>query len=154
MGVFIISFQPGDYLRLGSLIVLSGSFMYALHTAVVKRHGSDIEFTNFFLFRVASITGFLLLFTIGRGQLVWPGWQVWPLLLLTGTVDVVVSRVLYYLALRRLQMSFHAILLTLSPVITILWSLVLFGTWPSLQGMLGGTAVIAGVIIVTIHKKK
>jgi drug/metabolite transporter (DMT)-like permease len=153
-GVFAISFQPGDYLRLGSMLVLAVAFMYALHTAVVKRYGSDIEFGNFFLFRVGSIALFLLLFAAGRGQLELPSSKAWRLIILAATVDVVISRALYYLALRRLRLSLHAIILTLSPVITILWSLALFGTQPTLQGLLGGAAVISGVAIVTVRRRE
>jgi O-acetylserine/cysteine efflux transporter len=132
-GVFAISFQPGGVFRLGSLLVLTSAFMYALHAAVVKRYGGAMSFGNFFLFRVASTTGFLFLFAAGRGELVWPRGEVWLFLILAGTIDVVVSRVLYYQVLRRLQISFHAILLTLSPVITILWSFFLFGARPTWQ---------------------
>ncbi len=154
IGVFVISFQPGDYLRLGSLLVLASAFMYALHAAIVKRHGGQMDFSNFFLFRVASVTGFLLLFTSIRGQLIWPSWEAWRFLILAGTIDVVFSRVLYYLALRRLQMSFHTIILTLSPVITIIWSLILFSEKPTAQSFVGGAAVILGVVIVTWGKSK
>lgn len=154
IGVFVISFQPGDYLRLGSLLVLASAFMYALHAAIVKRHGGQMDFGNFFLFRVASVTGFLLLFTSIRGQLIWPSWEAWRFLILAGTIDVVLSRVLYYLALRRLQMSFHTIILTLSPVITIIWSLILFSEKPTAQSFVGGAAVILGVVIVTWGKSK
>lgn len=149
LGVLIINFQAGDYWRLGSLLVLASSFMYALHAAIVKQHGGELEFRNFFFWRVASTTGFLLLFTTARGQLVWPSRQAWFILILAGTVDVVISRVLYYLALRRLRMSFHTVILTLSPVITILWSIALFGELPTVQGLAGGAAVIAGVAIIT-----
>jgi len=151
-GVFVISFQPGDFLRLGSLMVVGSAFLYSLHTAVIKRHGGELDFGNFFLFRVASTSAFLILFVGARGTFVWPSAEAWPYLILAGTVDVVISRVLFYLALRRLQMSFHTIILTLSPVITILWSLLLFNERPTLQGFLGGAAVIAGVAIVTMHK--
>jgi drug/metabolite transporter (DMT)-like permease len=153
-GVFVITFQPGDYLRLGSLLVLAAAFMYALHTAIVKRHGGEMDFGNFFLFRIAATAGFLLLLTTARGQLVWPGRQAWLILILAGTVDVVISRVLYYLALRRLQLSFHTIILTISPMITIIWSWLLFGELPTLLGLIGGTAVIAGVTIVTVSKSR
>ena len=154
LGIFVISFQPGDVLRLGSLLVLASSFLYALHTAVVKRYGQEIDFGNFFLFRVGSTTFFLLLFLMGQGSWQQPSGIAWLLLLLVATVDVVCSRVLYYLALRRLQMSHHAILLTVSPVIAVLWSLLLFGEAPTWQGFLGGTAVLVGVIIVTWRQRQ
>jgi drug/metabolite transporter (DMT)-like permease len=57
-------------------------------------------------------------------------------------------------ALRRLDLSILTILLTLSPVITIMWSFILFGVMPSVQGFVGGTAVIAGVILVTMSRNK
>jgi drug/metabolite transporter (DMT)-like permease len=149
VGVLIISFQPGDYLRLGSLMVLASAFMYALHAAIVKRHGGEMEFGNFFFWRVASTTAFLLVFTSVGGQLVWPGREAWIIIILAGTVDVVISRVLYYVALRRLRLGIHTTILTLSPVLTVLWSILLFSEQPSTQAFIGGAAVIIGVVIVT-----
>lgn len=158
IGVFVISFQPGeagDQLWLGALLVLSSSFTYALHSALVKRQGSDLDFTNFFLFRMMASIFFLLLFAVGRRELVWPaGWQVWVILFITATLNVTISRGLYYVALRRLNLSMLTILLTLSPVLTIFWSLLLFGQRPSWQGLAGGTAVILGVLLVTVSRQK
>ena len=148
-GVFIISFQPGDYLRLGSLMVVGSSFMYAPHAGIVKRYGGELDFSNFFLWRVISTSAFLFLFTSASGQLQWPAPEAWIIIITAGTVDVVLSRVLYYVALRRLKMSIHTIILTLSPVLTVLWSLILFSEKPSTQAIVGGAAVLAGVLIVT-----
>jgi drug/metabolite transporter (DMT)-like permease len=49
-------------------------------------------------------------------------------------------------------MSFHTIILTLSPVITVLWSFLLFGLKPTRQSVIGGMAVILGVAIVSFSK--
>lgn len=151
VGVFIITFQPGDYFRIGSLLVLSSSFMYALHTAVAKRYGEEMAFLDFFFFRLLCTTGFLFLFSLGRQALAWPSATAWLLLILIGTVDIVLSRTLYYLALRQLTMSVHSVVLTLSPVTAVLWSLLFFDIVPSWQQLLGGTAVILGVLVVTIR---
>ena len=157
IGVFIISFQLGERsstLWLGTLLVLISTFSYALHAAIVKRSGGGIDFMNFFLFRMLSTCLFLLLFTVGSGELVWPsGREVWLILLVTATVNVTISRSLYYIVLRRVDLSILTILLTLSPVITILWSVLLFDEQPTMQGLLGGTAVILGVILVTLSKR-
>ena len=114
IGVFVITFQPGDYLRLGSLLVVGSSLMYALHAALTKRFAGDIDLVSFFFFRLLFTTGVLLAIAATRGVLVWPTPRVWPLILLVGTVDVVLSRTLYYLALRRLTMSIHTLALTLT----------------------------------------
>jgi len=152
-GVFIITFESGDYMRLGSLMVLSSTFMYALHAAIAKRYAGDLEFLDFFFFRLLCTTGFLLLFALGRHALAWPSTTAWLLLAMVATVDVVISRTLYYVSLRRLKMSIHSIVLTLSPVAAICWSLLLFDTFPTPQQLLGGAAVIAGVLLVTISRR-
>ncbi len=147
-GVIIITFQPGDYLRFGSLLILVASLMYALHNALFKRFGGGMRLTDFFLFRLGATTAFLLVVVIARNELYIPtGWQAWTILFLTGTVNIVLSRGLYYLTLKRLNLSLHAIILTLSPVATIVWALLLFGVWPTFQQLVGGVAVIAGVMM-------
>jgi drug/metabolite transporter (DMT)-like permease len=99
-------------------------------------------------------TAFLFLFAAGRWSLLWPEPATWALLLLAGTVDVVISRSLYYLALRRLTMSMHAVILTVSPAMAIIWSLFLFDTLPRPQQLLGGVAVLAGVLIATLARNR
>lgn len=147
-GVVIITFQPGDYLRLGSLLVLVAALMYALHTALFKRYSGGMSLADFFLFRLGCTTAFLFLITSVRGELLLPpGWQAWAILFLTGTVNIVLSRGLYYLALQRLSLSLHSIILTLSPVVTIAWTLLLFEVRPTPQQLIGGVAVIAGVMM-------
>lgn len=154
LGVGIISFQPGDYWQLGSLLVLASSFMYALHAAVIKRYGGEMEFSNFFFFRVAGTAGFLLLFVVGLGAWEWPSPQSWPVLIAAGTVDVVISRVLYYWTLRRWQMNYHTIVLSLSPAMTILVAFLLFRTQPTVQGWVGGVVALVGVLLVTTSQQR
>ncbi len=61
-----------------------------------------------------------------------------------------ISRALFYLVLRRMQMSAHSIVLTLSPVAAVLWTYFLFGAAPTDQQIWGGCGVIIGVFIVTL----
>lgn len=153
VGVLIITFQPGDILRIGSLLVIASTVMYALHAAVVKRHGQEMDFITFFFGRVLFTSIILMVFAVGR-PLTMPPVSGWLLLLLAGTVDVVVSRALYYLALRRLPMTLHAIVLTLSPVATLLWALFLFDTFPQSQQLMGGITVLCGVLIATFSRAR
>jgi O-acetylserine/cysteine efflux transporter len=153
IGIVILTFQPGDYFRFGALLILGASFSYALHAAVVKRYGGGIEFVEFMFFRLLFTTAFLLIFAVARQTLVWPDAQAWPWLILVGTVDVVASRTLYYVALRRIPLSIHTMVLALSPVAAVAWSLLLFDTELTAQMVLGGAAVIAGVLIVTLSRQ-
>jgi len=152
-GVFVISFQPGDYLRLGSLMVVGSALMYALHAALTKRHGDEIDFFDFFFGRLLFTTAVLFCFSAARGALAWPTATAWALLALVGTVDVALSRALYYVALRRLTISMHTIVLTLTPILAMLWSLLFFRVTPTPAQLAGGAAIVAGVVLVTRKEK-
>jgi drug/metabolite transporter (DMT)-like permease len=67
-------------------------------------------------------------------------------------VNVVLSRGVYYLALRRLDMSLLTIVLTLTPVVTWLWSIAVFGGRPTAIETAGGMATLAGVLLVTASR--
>ena len=152
-GVLVITFQPGDYIRLGSLLILLSAFMYALHTAIVKRYGEEMDFLEFFFFRLFSTSAILFLIAVGRRALVWPDPLTWALIVMTGTIDVVISRALFYFVLRRMTMSIHSIVLTLSPVVAILLAFLLFDTMPTFQQFIGGVGVIIGVFMVTLQRR-
>jgi drug/metabolite transporter (DMT)-like permease len=74
------------------------------------------------------------------------------ILIAAGTVNVVVSRGLYYLALRQLDMSVLTIALTASPVVTWIWAVALFGGRPTTIEIVGGIAILAGVSVVSASR--
>ena len=82
----------------------------------------------------------------------WPSPVAWGWLMVAAAVNVVLSRGVYYLALRRLDMSFLTIVLTLTPVVTWLWSTTLFGGRPTATEIAGGVATLAGVLLVTASR--
>ena len=106
-------------------------------------------FIEFFFYRLLLTTAFLCVFVVAFGTLVMPDAYTWLILLVAGTVDVVISRSLYYLTLRLLTMSLHTIILTLSPVVSILVSFLLFQTFPTVASLIGGAAILAGVYLAT-----
>lgn len=149
VGLAVISFQPGDYLGIGAMMILLSSFIYALHAALTKRNMGEVDLLNFFFYRLLLTAAFLALFNIARGTLALPSAQAFPILLLVGTVDVVVSRFLYYVTLRKLDMSVFAVALAASPVAAVLWSQLLFDVFPTPQQLLGGFTILCGVAVVT-----
>ncbi len=151
-GVLVISFQPGDYLRWGALIIVASTALYAIHSAAVKRFGGEIPFGEFMFFRVASVAAVLTGLAAAQGALVWPGPVAWIWLFVAAAVNVVFSRGVYYLALRRMDMTLLTIILTLTPVVTWGWSIALFGGRPSAVEVAGGIATLGGVLLVTASR--
>ena len=148
VGLTVISFQPGDYLGLGTLMVLGSTLLYAVHTALTKRHMGEVDLLNFFFYRLLLSSAILALVVGARGELALPSGRALPIILLVATVDVVISRFLYYWALRLLDMSIHTMALAASPVAAVLWSLFLFDVFPTALQLLGGAAILVGVSLV------
>jgi drug/metabolite transporter (DMT)-like permease len=152
LGVALITFQPGDLFRWGALLILASSLMYAYHAALVKRYGNQMGFIDFFFFRLLFTTLTLGTIALFRPWTINAPTSIWLLVLVAGSVDIVVSRSLYYVALRRLPMSLHAIILTLSPVVTLAWAFLLFDTFPAPMQLLGGAIVIVGVALAAYYR--
>ena len=149
VGVFTISFQSGDYLQIGSLLVVFSALMYALHAALAKRFGDQVDLLNFFFSRTICMAFFTFIFSTVRGSLAWPPIDAWPFLLLSGTVDVAISRSLYYVIMRRMKLSVLTIVLTLSPLVAVIWAFLLFGLLPTSREMIGGLLVLVGAGLVS-----
>ena len=155
VGAVTITFQPGDLFRTGSLLVIGALSFYSLHIAIVKRYGDNLDFGNFFLYRVATTAAFLALFTLTSGNAALPpSGQAWLVVLIAAKIDVVISRLLYYWALRQMRLGIHTILLTMTPVLTIIWSILFFEESPTLQGLIGGAIVMAGILLVAIAQQR
>lgn len=156
IGVAVITVKPGtgNVLQLGSLLVMASNFTYALHAAVVKRYGGSIDFVEFFFWRVTATAGFLAMLVTAQGAWSLPSPAALLTVFIAGTVDVTISRALYYLTLRKLTLTLHTILLIMSPVLAVVISVIRFGESPSGQEWLGGAAILLGVALVTIQARR
>lgn len=154
VGIVIFTFQAGDYLRIGSVLILFASLLYSSHAAITKKMGGHIDFINFFFFRLLSTSAFLFLTAAGTKSLAVPDLKTIGLLVLVASVDIGISRSLYYVVLRRMNISLMTVILTLSPVITVFWSFLLFKTLPGIQQLVGGSVVMAGVLLVALAREQ
>ena len=149
VGLAVISYKPGNLLDVGTVMILVSTFLYALHAALTKRHIDRTDLLNFFFYRLLFSAAILALINLSRGSLPFPHPLAVPILMLVATLDIVISRFLYYWALRQLDMSVFSVALAASPVAAVLWSWALFDVFPSAQQLLGGAGILAGVALVS-----
>lgn len=150
-GVVAITFHPGDYMRIGALLIFISAFMYSLHAVIAKRYGSSMDFFDFFFFRLLFTSIVLILFCFAKQELVWPPKDTWLLLIVVGTVDVVISRAFYYLAMRQLTVSMLSVSLTLSPALAVVWAVFFFDAFFTAKQIIGGILVLMGVLLALVR---
>jgi drug/metabolite transporter (DMT)-like permease len=113
----------------------------------------SFHFIEFLFFRILAVSGLMFCVAVGKNALIWPTKTAWLLITLTATVDTVVSRALYYLVLRRLQMSVHAIVMALNSIAAISWTYLFFDIAPTAQQLFGGVGILVGVSMVIIRQR-
>lgn len=146
-GAFTISFANGDYLKVGTLVALAASLAIAVHQVLSKVYVKTIDplmlvslrtlYTALFLLLYAAIFSKLQPFPLG--QLPW--------LTIAITVNAVFGFVFFYKALELLDVSKVAIIRTLDPFIVVVYVFAIFRTVPDLNEIIGGTLVVAGVLV-------
>ncbi len=130
------------FIILGAAIAISTNLNY-------------LDLGSFFFFRLllTAIWMFSIhaVFSLSSNQaiLVLPSWPGGFMILLVASIEVGISRALYYAALRRLPLSIHTLVLTLAPALTICWSYLLFNHPPHIQQLVGGVGIMGSVMLVT-----
>ncbi|MBI3036548.1 DMT family transporter [Candidatus Woesearchaeota archaeon] len=146
-GAFTISFANGEYLTTGVAVALAASFAIAVHQVLSKVYVKSINPLALVSLRTLYTALFLLIYAVAFSKLQpFPVSQL-PLLTLAVAVNAVLGFVFFYKALELLDVSKVAIIRTLDPFVVVIYALIAFHTLPSLQQFLGGTLVVAGVLV-------
>ena len=74
--------------------------------------------------------------------------QVWYGVLALGLIGPILSRLLYMLALKRMELSKVAIISQLQPVFVLMIALVAFGQLPGIREMWGGLFLVVGCLVM------
>lgn len=147
IGALLISFGNGNYAQAGTLVALAASLAIAVHQVLSKVYVKSIDPLMLVSLRTFYTTVFLLLYAVVFSKLqAFPVNQL-PLLAAGTTINAVVGFVFFYKALELVDVSKVAIIRTLDPFIVVVYVLALFRTLPSAQQFLGGTLVVAGVLV-------
>ncbi len=146
-GAFMISFANGDYLNIGTLVALAASLAIAVHQVLSKVYVKTIDpltlvslrtlFTALFLLAYAAAFSKLQAFPVDR----------LPFLTLAIVVNAIFGFIFFYKALELLDVSKVAIIRTLDPFIVVIYVLAIFHTVPDQNELIGGTLVVAGVLV-------
>jgi drug/metabolite transporter (DMT)-like permease len=134
---------------LGDILTLGGSVAFAYYTVISKHAASAygaVYSTAFTYFAGAILflpLGLPLILRLDWRNLPWAGLTAF---FYVAALSSVVAQLIFYYSLRHISSSRLASLAYLQPVITTIASVVLLSERPSLNFLLGGSAVVGGVV--------
>ena len=158
IGVVLIAGRPGLSSHLeGILLTASGALVWAVGQIMYKRISSQINgLTGIAWIGVIAAPQMLIgsmIFETGQvDALLNASWVGWTSVIYLGLIMTVVGYGIWFTVLGRNPVSHVMPVLLMLPVFTVLFSVLLLGERPSLEVLLGGVTILAGVSLIVFSK--
>jgi drug/metabolite transporter (DMT)-like permease len=160
LGVVLISGLVGSGAygrdpRLGVLLGLLTALAYAGFLLVLRRGNADLRTPAGPLFEAtlaSALTAVVIGLALGEVDLV-PAWPAHGWLLVLAVTSQVVGYLFISISLPRLPAALTSVILTLQPVASVLLAMVLLKEAPSAIQLLGGGAILVGLLLATVRRR-
>jgi O-acetylserine/cysteine efflux transporter len=158
IGIALIAGKPSLSGELeGILLTASGALVWAIGQIMYKRISSQIDgLTGIAWIGVIAAPQMLIgsmIFETGQvDALMNASWVGWASVVYLGLIMTVVGYGIWFTVLARNPVSHVMPVLLVLPVFTVLFSVLLLGERPSLEVLLGGVTILAGVSLIVFSK--
>ena len=158
IGIALIAGKPSLSGELeGILLTASGALVWAIGQIMYKRISSQINgLTGIAWIGVIAAPQMLIgsmIFETGQvDALMNASWVGWASVVYLGLIMTVVGYGIWFTVLARNPVSHVMPVLLVLPVFTVLFSVLLLGERPSLEVLLGGVTILAGVSLIVFSK--
>lgn len=136
----------------GFWLVLLGSFFFGLTEYVSKiaiRHVEPVSLA--YLRNMLLAVGYWAVF-IASDETVAGIEEVWPGVVAVGIIGPLVTRMMYLLALKHMELSKVAVISQGQPVVVILIALTFLGQLPTFREIVGGLFLLVGCVIMVLGR--
>lgn len=158
IGIALIAGKPSLSGQLeGILLTASGALVWAIGQIMYKRISSQIDgLTGIAWIGVIAAPQMLIgsmIFETGQvDALMNASWVGWASVVYLGLIMTVVGYGIWFTVLARNPVSHVMPVLLVLPIFTVLFSVLLLGERPSLEVLLGGVTILAGVSLIVFSK--
>jgi len=158
IGIALIAGKPSLSGQLeGILLTASGALVWAIGQIMYKRISSQIDgLTGIAWIGVIAAPQMLIgsmIFETGQvDALMNASWVGWASVVYLGLIMTVVGYGIWFTVLARNPVSHVMPVLLVLPVFTVIFSMLLLGERPSLEVLLGGITILAGVSLIVFSK--
>lgn len=148
LGALCMTYVPGEYMRLGVLLVLGSSFAMALHNLIIKRHTAEIDKLELLFIRAVTTFVAVALLTFSSGEVRQLPIELVPLGALTSLMGFMVVNFFRYTALGYIDMSKVVMLRVITPMGVMVLSFLAFNVVPGTVQLIGSGLILAGVSLI------
>lgn len=152
-GIVLMTFAKGDYLALGTFLVIVWGLFYALARLIVKSKLNDIDPMVKVNIRATGVVLMMLPIALLTGQFSIPTTDGLIYATVPAMFSAVFNHYFMFKAYRHLELSKCALISSLTPVLVAISSFLIFREILSPVQYVGGGLIISGVIVLVYAKK-
>lgn len=154
-GIFVMRYGAPLDLSQAVMLVSIGSVLFGTAEVLTKNHIEKIDYRAFMFYR--NLFMGVIFTTVGliSGKFVLAsGLKLWLLLIISAILLPYLGRLGYLKAMQRINISRASIIVQSQPFFAAIAALIILGTLPPLQEIIGGLLIVAGVVFIKILEKR
>lgn len=152
-GVFILRYKAGVEFTRGFLLVLGGALCFGVAEVVARKGVLEVEPSVFAFVRNSIVTVLLIILNLAWGlpKLADFG-ELWYLTPVAALLGPFLARLTFLYAIRRVEVSKASILNQTQPLFVAILAFAFLQTIPSVREWIGGIFILAGCVMMIIHR--
>ncbi len=151
-GGVIVAYQREGYLIVGTIVALLSAFFYSLLSFLVKKTAQDLNMLTVANLRAlgVAIVAFIYLVISGRFQI--PGSTDLVFMALGGLTGAYIAKASQFQSIKLLDVSRSTAVMPMESLFVVLFSYFIFDDLPSVVKLIGGAAIVMGVVFLVIFR--
>ncbi len=151
-GGIVVAYQRESYLIYGTLTALGAAFCYSFLSFIIKKTGQDLNMLTVATLRTLGVSIALLIYIVIMGKFHVPSPLNIIYMALGGITGAYVAKACQFQSIKLLDVSRSTAVMPMESLFVILLSFTLFGELPSFIKLMGGVAIITGVVFLVIFR--
>lgn len=153
-GGIIVAWQRDFSLLMGTLTALGAAFFYSCLSFSVKKVGQELNMLTVANMRALGVSICLLLYILAVGTYRTPGIVDLVYMALGGITGAYIAKACQFQAIKMIDVSRTTAVLPMESIFVVLLSYFIFDEIPSVVKLLGGAAILVGVIFLILFRDK
>lgn len=152
VGGLIVAFQKDNYLLYGTIMAILAAFFYSAQSFIVKKIAQDLNMLTVTTLRAVGVSIILFLYLIVTGTLQMPTFNEIIFMSLGGLSGAYIAKACQFQSIKLLDVSRSTAVMPMESLFVVLFSFLIFRELPSTIKLIGGAAIIIGVVFLVIFR--
>lgn len=152
IGGIIVAYQKDRYLLIGTFTALGAAFFYSFLSFIVKKTAQDLNMLAVATFRTLGVSVVLVIYLLLTGTFNMPTYTQIGYMSLGGITGAYIAKACQFHSIKLLDVSRTTAVMPMESLFVVILSYLLFDDLPSLYKILGGAAIVTGVVFLVLFR--